>query len=142
MLRSYDSSALVLDDGDDPAAVLREGGSLRVSAVGGDWFEAVYPLDAAGWKLLDRKNPRAGVRYRNPAGPITKVVFEADGQLQLTGKGSSLTSTLGAEPDLVIVELQLGSYSYCLEFGGTVQRFRAERALLRKNALRPLACVS
>lgn len=141
-LRSYDATALVLGDGSDPSALLIEGGSLRMAAVGGDWFEATYPLEPTGWTFVAPENPRAGVRYRNPAGPITKILFEANGELRVTGKGPLLASTLGTEPDLIMVELQLGSYTYCLEFGGTVQRFRAERTLLRKNALRPLACLS
>jgi hypothetical protein len=60
--------------------------------------------------------------------------------LRITGEGALLPYTLAAEPDLVQIELRLGSHRYCLEFGGTVQKFIAEQSLLRRRAPRALGC--
>jgi hypothetical protein len=142
--RSDDVTELEFGEGSaaDPTPLLAEGGTLRVTAIGGDWFETVYPLDAEDWIPLSAKNPRAGLRYRNPGGPITKIVFQTNGKLVVAGKGALLGQTLGTEPDLVEIELTIGTYSYCLEFGGSEQQFASRRKLLRRNALRPVACLN
>jgi hypothetical protein len=143
-LRSDDVTELEFGEGNaaDPTPLLAEGGTLRVTAIGGDWFETVYPLDPANWRPLATKNPRAGMRYRNPKGPITKIVFQTNGKLLVAGKGPLLGQTLGTEPDLVEIELTIGGYSYCLEFGGSEQQFTSRRKLVRRNALRPVACLT
>jgi len=143
-LRSDDNTELEFGEGDaaDPSPLLAEGGTLRVTAIGGDWFETIYPLAAEDWYPLSAKNPLAGLRYRNRSGPITKILFQTNGKLVIAGKGPLLAQTLGAEPDLVEIELTIGVYSYCLEFGGSEQQFASRRKLLRRNALRPVACLT
>jgi hypothetical protein len=116
------------------AALIAQGGSLTVVAVGGDGFETTYALPGAGWRLLRARNPRYGVRYRNPSGPINTVVFKARRQLQVTGTGAQLVQSLATEPTMVEVALQIGSYRYQLAFGssGTGQ-FKANKRLVRRG---------
>jgi hypothetical protein len=135
LVQSNDTPKLVLGDGgadEDVAALVAQGGSLTVAAVGGDGFETTYPLPAAGWRLLRARNPRYGVRYRAPSGPINTVVFKARRQLQVTGTGAQLVQSLTTEPTMVEVTLQIGRYRYQLAFGssGTGQ-FKANKRLVR-----------
>jgi hypothetical protein len=139
-LQSRDVSQLVLGDAGDPAPLLASGATLRVIGVGGQWFDETYLLDAADWKPIDARNPRAGIRYRSKTGPITALVFRANTVLRIAGRGSGLIQPLDVEPDLVQVELRFADFDYCLEFGGSIQRHAAGRRLLRKGALRPLGC--
>jgi hypothetical protein len=139
-VESQDVQQLVIGDGLDPAPLPTEGGSLRVTAVGGDEFDVTYPLSADGWKVIGPTDAPRGLRYHNPTGPITSVVFKAGRMLRVLGKGPQLEHRLSTEPDLVRVVLQVGPYWYRTEFGGNLQRFTAERRLLRKRALRPLDC--
>jgi hypothetical protein len=140
-IQSHDATELILGDGSDPTPLLTAGGTLRVVAVGGDGFDETYLLDPEGWEPIDPRNPRAGIRYRDADGPITNVVFRANTTLRIAGKGLQLGQTLRSEPEAIQVVLQLDDYEYCFEFGGSVQRFTAgRRKLLRKSALRPLAC--
>jgi hypothetical protein len=80
------------------------------------------------------------MRYRARAGPVTSIVFRSRRALRIAGHGALLEQSLGAEPSVVRVELRLGPYRYCFEFGGGLQRFSPGTMLLRKAALRPLAC--
>jgi hypothetical protein len=139
-LQSRDASALVLGDAGDPTPLLASGATLRVTAVGGAWFDETYVLEAAGWKPIDARNPRAGIRYRSKTGPITALVFRANALLRIVGRGAGLVQPLDLEPELVQVELRFADFDYCLEFGGSVQRHAAGRRLVRKGALRPLGC--
>jgi len=139
-LRTKDRAALVLGDGGDPTPLLAMGGELRIVGVGGEWFEATYALPASGWSLLDAQDPLAGLSYRASDEPISRLTFAAGRMLRISGEGALLPYTLSAEPDLVQVELRIGGYRYCLEFGGTVQKFTAERSLLRRKAPRALGC--
>jgi hypothetical protein len=139
-VQSADVPQLVIGDGRDPAPLAAAGGSLRVTAVGGDGFDVTYPLLAEGWKVVGPTDDPRGLRYRNPSGPITSVVFKAGRMLRMIGKGPQLAHSLGSEPAVVRVVLQLGPYGYRAEFGGNLQRFTAELLLLRKRALRPLDC--
>jgi hypothetical protein len=142
LVRSNDTPQLVLGDGADIPALIAEGGSLTVTAVGGDGFETTYPLPAAGWRPLRRRNPGYGVRYRDPDGPITTVVFKAGRLLQVTGTGPELVQNLNSEPETVEVELRLGRYLYRLDFGGGPHQFKANRRLVRRWATRPRECTS
>lgn len=139
-MQSHDATELIVGDGGDPAPLLAAGGLLRVIAVGGDGFHEAYPLDAEHWAPIDERNPRVGVRYRNPAGPITSIVFRANTKLRIAGRGIHLGQSLGVEPELIQLVLDLGEYQYCFEFGGSVKQFATGRRLVRKSALRPLAC--
>jgi cysteine-rich repeat protein len=139
-VRSSDGEHLVLGDGGDPTALLADGASLRVVAVGGDGFDATYELPAQHWQLLDAGQPAAGLAYRNAEGAIYNVVFRAGTGIRIAGKGSLLEHTLETEPLLVQVELRFGRYRYCLEFGGHTQKFTMGEKLLRKGAARPAAC--
>jgi hypothetical protein len=136
-LRSKDRERLVLDD---PTAVLSGGGELRIVGVGGDWFESTHPLPATGWSLLDMDDPQAGLVYRAPDEPISRLTFAAGRMLRITGEGALLPYTLATEPDLVQIELRLGAHRYCLEFGGAMQKFIPEQSLLRRKAPRALGC--
>lgn len=140
VFRSQDAADLVLADGGDSSVILTEGGSLRVVGIGGDAFDAEYALAAEDWSLLSDADPAAGVVYANPAGPISKIVFRANGSLRITGRGEELKQSLGTEPLLVQIELRLGAYRYCAEFGGSVQRFTMGERLLRRDAVSPAAC--
>lgn len=137
---SRDGAALGLADVSDVAALIAAGGTLRVTAVGGDAFDATYPLPADGWALLKAKTPAKGVRFKNAGGPITKITLKAGKQLQVQGKGTALEQSLGAEPDEVRVELRIGTRRYCLAFGGTSSTFTAGKTLNRKSAAAPAAC--
>jgi cysteine-rich repeat protein len=115
-------------------------GSLRMVAIGGDGFDVTYPLDASGWREIRRRNVATGVRYDGRSGPITTVVLRRKDGLRVLGRGPRLGHTLGAEPDVVQVELRLGQERYCFAFGGAVQRFTPGTSLLRRNAQPPGAC--
>ena len=138
--QSRDSTQLVLADDGDPAPLLASGATLRVIGTGGDWFDETYPLGATGWKPIDPRNPRAGIRYRSATGPITTLVFRANSMLRIVGRGAGLTHPLDTEPEAIQVELRFGDFDYCLEFGGSVQRHKAGRRLVRKGAVRPFGC--
>jgi len=140
LVRSNDTPELVLGDGTDIPEILAEGGSLSVTAIGGDRFETTYPLAAEGWRPLRPKKPGYGIRYRNRTGPITTVVFKAGRLLEIAGAGSQLVQSLAAEPDLVDVQLQIGQYRYRLEFGAATNDFKANRRLLRRWSSRPGQC--
>ena len=137
---SHDAAQLGLADVPDVTALFAAGGSLRVTAVGGDGFDATYPLPRDGWDVLKTKTPAKGVRFKDKAGPITKVTLKAGKQLQVAGKGAALQHSLALEPDLVRLELRIGTRRYCLEFGGTESDFTASKQLRRKDAGRPAAC--
>jgi hypothetical protein len=139
-ITSDDATELVLGDGADPMPLMASGGLLRVVAIGGDGFDETYLLDPEGWQPIDRRNPRVGLRYRDPDGPITKILFRANTRLRISGKGPQLGQSLTIEPDFVQVVLQLGGYEYCFTFGGTTKEFAPGRRLIRRSALRPLAC--
>jgi hypothetical protein len=139
-LRSQDASELVLGDGADVAELVADGGSLRVVAIGGDGFEKTYDLPAAGWRVLDPTRPERGLRFRARRGPIRSVVLEAGRLLEVTGRGPRLAQSLGSDPALVKIQLQLGSYRYRLAFGGDAQRFQPNKKLVRKSAARPSPC--
>ena len=76
----------------------------------------------------------------SPDEPISRLIFAAGRMLRITGEGALLPYTLATEPDLVQVELRLGTHRYCLEFGGTMQKFIPEQSLLRRKAPRALGC--
>lgn len=137
---SRDAAQLGLADVPDVSALFAAGGSLRVTAVGGDRFGATYPLPAEGWGLLKTKAPAKGLRFKAKGGPITKVKLRAGKLLQVLGKGAALQHSLALEPDLVRVELCVGTRCYCLEFGGTERSFTASKSLRRKDAGPPLDC--
>jgi hypothetical protein len=135
LVQSNDTPQLVLGDGgasEDVAGLIAQGGSLTVVAVGGDGFETTYALPATGWRLLRARNPRYGVRYRDPHGPINTVVFKARRQLQVTGTGPQLVQSLTTEPTMVEVTLQIGRYRYQLAFGsGGAGQFKANKRFVR-----------
>jgi cysteine-rich repeat protein len=136
LVQSNDTSQLVLGDGasEDVAGLIAQGGSLTVVAVGGDGFETTYALPATGWRLLRARNPRYGVRYRNPSSPIKTVVFKARRQLQVTGTGAQLVQSLTTEPTMVEVTLQIGRYRYQLAFGSSgAGQFKANKRLVRSG---------
>jgi hypothetical protein len=140
-VQSNDTPQLVLGDGADVAALIAQGGSLTLRAIGSDGFEVTYPLPAAGWRLLRARNPRYGARYRDRKGPIKKVVFKARRLLQVTGTGPQLVQDLGSEPTMIEVDLVIGEYRYRLAFGsGAAHRFKANKRLVRRAATRPALC--
>jgi len=116
------------------------GASLHVSAIGGDAFDGIYDLPAAGWTLLKPSKPEKGVRYRGHSGPIRKVILRGGHRLRIVGKGVDLAVGLTTEPDAVRIELRAGVVRYCLEFGGEHRRFRPGKRLLRTDARAPTAC--
>jgi hypothetical protein len=137
--RSDDAAGLGLG-GNDASALLAEGGRLRIVGIGGDAFDTEYALAPSRWALLDASDPAAGVRYANSDGPIGKIVFRAGESVRLTGKGAQLGHSLGSEPALVQVDLQLGGRRYCAEFGGASHRFVRGARLARLDApVRPRA---
>jgi hypothetical protein len=141
LVQSNDTPELVLGDGADVAALIAQGGSLTVLAVGSDGFEITYPLPASGWRLLRARNPRYGVRYRNPTGPINTVVFKSGRLLQVTGTGPQLVQGLGSEPAMVEVNLLIGQYRYRLAFGSSApHRFKVNKRLVSRGATRPELC--
>jgi cysteine-rich repeat protein len=143
LVRSNDTSQLVLGDGasEDVAGLIAQGGSLTVVAVGGDGFETTYALPATGWRVLRARNPRYGVRYRNPRGPINTVVFKHGRLLQVTGTGPQLVQSLGSEPAMVEVDLLIGRYQYLLAFGsGAAHQFKANKRLVLRGATQPGLC--
>jgi len=137
LLKSNDASELVVGDGNDAAGLVDGGGSLHVKAVGGDGFEMLYSLSPAGWAPLNPGSPNAGLRYKDPYGPITSVVFKAGLGLQIKGKGPDLVQSLGSEPETIEVELRIGQYRYRFEFGGDARTFTPDKQLVRKWTLRP-----
>ena len=137
LLKSDDAPELVVGNGRDAAALVDDSGSLHVKAIGGDGFEALYPLSPAGWQPLDSGSPNTGLRYKDPYGPITSIVFKAGLGLQVKGKGPGLVQTLGSEPATIQVELRIGQYRYRFEFGGDSHTFAANKQLVRKWTLRP-----
>lgn len=141
LLRSHDTPELIVGDGTDMPALMVQGGSLRVTAIGGDGFDETYPLPAEGWQPVDPKHPGYGLRYRDKDGPITTVVFKANRLLLVKGAGPALVQSLGSEPTRVEIDLQLGDYRYRLDFGGDPRQFRANKRLLRKWSIRP-ACAA
>jgi hypothetical protein len=140
LLQSRDPTELVLGDDGDPAPLLASGATLRVIGIGGDGFDQSYPLEAGGWRPLDARNPRAGIRYRSTTGPITALVFRANAVLRIVGRGPGLTQPITPEPESIQVELRFGDFDYCLEFGGSIQRYAPGRRVVRKGAVRPLGC--
>jgi hypothetical protein len=140
LVQSRDPTELVLGDDGDPAPLLASGATLRVIGIGGAGFDQTYPLEPGGWRLVDKRNPRAGIRYRNAAGPITALVFRANKTLRIAGRGGGLTQPLTPEPESIQIELRFADFDYCLEFGGAVQRYTPDRRLMRKGAPRPLGC--
>jgi hypothetical protein len=142
-LVSRDTSQLVLGDAADIPALITQGGSLRITAVGGDGFDTIYPLPAAGWRLLHPQRPQDGIRYRAPRGPITSVVLRAGRLLVVKGKGPQLAQSLGTDPAAVQVELEVGALQYSLEFDSSIPRqFQSNRRLLRRGASPPAACTA
>jgi hypothetical protein len=137
---SRDAAQLGLADVPDVPALFASGGSLRVIAVGGDGFGATYLLPHDGWRLLKPKAPAKGLRFKARGGPITKVTLKAGKRLQILGKGAALQQSLALEPDLVLLELRVGTRRYCLAFGGTEKKFTTSKSLLRKDAGRPVGC--
>jgi hypothetical protein len=141
LVQSNDTPQLVLGDGADVATLIAQGGSLTVRALGSDGFEVKYPLSAAGWRLLRARNPRYGVRFRNQKGPINTVLFKAGRVLEVTGTGPQLVQSLGAEPIMVEVDLQIAQYQYHLAFGsGAARRFKVNKRLVSRGATRPEPC--
>jgi hypothetical protein len=139
-LLSNDRTLLTLGTPVDIPALIQQGGTLHVRAVGGDGFDARYTLEPADWRLLDRRRPAKGVLYVHPAGPITKIRFEVGKRLLILGKGVLLRQSLGLVPEAIDVELAIGSRLYCLSFGGSRQLFEPRRKLLRSSAGRPSEC--
>jgi cysteine-rich repeat protein len=140
LVRSLDAPQLVVGDGTDVSALLAEGGSLHVVAVGADGFDATYPLAARRWRPLRQGNPGYGVRYRDKAGPITQVLLKSHQLLEVTGTGARLVQSLGSEPAMVNIDLQLGRYRYRLEFGGDTQKFKTNKRLFRRSGGGPAEC--
>jgi hypothetical protein len=130
---SKDGAGLALGDESAVLALVASGGSLRVTAVGGDGFDESYPLAASAWRPLRKKKPEKGVRYKNKSGPVRVVVIKSGKRLLVKGKGEGLGHSLASEPDVVQVELQLGTRHFCLEFGGSGP-FKAGKKLLRRKA--------
>ncbi|HXJ36653.1 MAG TPA: right-handed parallel beta-helix repeat-containing protein [Candidatus Eisenbacteria bacterium] len=137
---STDQARLTLGDPADIMELVGEGGSLRIVAVGGDGFSAAYRLGAARWHLLKANRPSKGVYYADRYGPITKVQFVVGKRLLVQGKGAELEQSLAVEPSQILVELRIGSRSYCLSFGGDHRQFDAQSKLLRSEAAAPAAC--
>ena len=142
LVSSNDTPELVLGNGTDVQDLLAQGGTLGVTAVGGDAFQTTYTLPAERWRPLRPRNPGYGIRYRDRRGPITSVVFKAGRMLQVTGNGAALVQSLASEPATVDVQLQIGRYRYRLAFGGDPRQFHANRRLLRRWANRPDACTA
>ena len=137
---SADREQLTLGDVADLRALIAQGGSLRITAIGGDGFAEIYPLDAASWRVIDRKHPDRGVRYGKPVGPITQVRLEAGKRLLLQGRGPELEQSLGQEPTVIEVELRIGPRVYCLAFGGEERQFARNKKLRRIRSARPATC--
>jgi hypothetical protein len=137
---SRDGDQLALDDVPNLEALLLQGGSLHVRAVGGDGFDATYPLAADGWALLKAKKPSKGMKFADANGPINKITLSAGKQLRVAGKGAGLDQTLGGEPDVIEIVLSVGTRRYCVVFGGSERSFTAGKSLSRKNAPSPAAC--
>jgi hypothetical protein len=141
LAQSNDRSQLVLGDGADNTTLIAQGGSLTVRAVGGDGFDTTYPLPAADWRLLRKRNPRYGIRYRDRKGPIDTVIFKAGRLLKVAGAGPQLVQSLRSEPVMVEVDLQIAQYRYHLAFGTQGRhRFKANERLVRRSAPRPGLC--
>jgi hypothetical protein len=139
-VRSEDVTQLVPGDGVNVTRLLAQGGIVHVREIGGDGINAWYVLPPSGWHLIDDANPRAGIRYRNPYGAITSLDFATNDYLRIIGQGRQLIQSLAIEPDLVEVELWLGSYRYCMEFGGSEESFTRGLEMVRRQAFRPIAC--
>jgi len=137
---SADQDQLTLGDADTVASLIAQGGSLRITAVGGDAFSQTYPLPPANWQLLLQQQPGRGVFYRARGGPVSKVRFVAGKKLLLVGKSPDLQQTLGSEPSQIQVELRIGARRYCLVFGGDRKQFIPDARLILTNAPRPTAC--
>jgi hypothetical protein len=142
LVQSNDTPELVLGDGGETvAALLAQGGSLTVVAVGGDGFETTYALPAAGWRPFRAQDPSYGLRYRDRIGPIKTAVFKAGRLLKVVGTGPQLVQSLGSEPAMVEVDLVIGQYRYRLAFGnGALDQFKANKRLVRRGATRPGQC--
>ncbi len=121
-------------------ALLAQGGSIRIAAIGGDAFAKTYDLEAANWGLIAGRHPGRGVRYQDADGPINQVRFEVGKRLVVEGKGPELEQSLNREPTLVEVELRIGSRAFCLEFGGEQRQFASRRKLRRTKAKPPQRC--
>jgi hypothetical protein len=138
IVRSKDQMQTDLGDAAGIAALLAEGGRLRLVAVGGDGFDVTIPLPGSGWKVLKKKRPEKGVRFRG-AGAIREVVIKPGKQLGVKGQGADLGFTLLEEPEAVQVQVELGDRQLCLEFPRP-GKFVAQKRLLRANAAPAPAC--
>jgi len=131
--------ALTLGDGngsaDDPVA---NDGSLRVVAVGGDGFDATYPLERTGWAYLKGEGENRGYKFRKGT-PVRKVILKPGKSLKILAKGEALEHTLATQPASVLVELRLGARRYCFEFGGT-PAFKADKRYRATDAAAPTDC--
>ncbi len=97
------------------------GATLTVYNAAGSGETVSVTLPAANWRALGTASTPRGFRYSDPqrlAGPISKLVLNANGSLVLSGKGAAWPYTLD-EPTqgAVAVRMQLGSgIAWCTAF--------------------------
>lgn len=120
---------------DDPTVF---GGSLRVHSEVAGGFDAFYQLPAMRWHVLGRPEDHKGYRFRNPSGPIARVVVQPGRQIVVMGRGA-LAQTLAANPMTVTVVLQAGARRFCMQFGGTAT-FVADARFRAVGAPAPASC--
>lgn len=121
---------------DDP--ITDDGGSLRVySGSAGGAFDNVYDLPASNWKQINKNNPEKGYKFKKgePDNPIKTVIVKPGKLIKIAGKGANLGHSLAQNPNPVLLELRVGSSTYCLDFGGTQPpNFKALKKYLAKDA--------
>jgi hypothetical protein len=122
---------------DDPTL---HGGELRVVSRTGDTFLGVYPLPAESWSYRGKAGKNKGYKFKG-TGPIRKIVIKAGKLAKVTGKGSGLLYTLGADPNPVHVVLSIGGRRYCATFGSD-PKFTPGKKYLAKKTSPPGACLA
>jgi cysteine-rich repeat protein len=113
---------------------------LRVAAVGGDGFDATYPLPAAGWRAIEKKGRIRAFRFRARSGAIRRLTLRIGKRLEVQGRGRLLTQSLRREPTVVQIELRLGAQQFCLEFGGRRGRYVRRERLRRLRSPSAPSC--